>query len=368
MGGAEKWVLRVAQHYDAKIYCTAYEPEQTFPEFKSLKVSVLKNPIAPMLFFLPKKIRENIAFTLSFALFKKDKGTCAILCCTSPAEFTSLRNRPVIWYSQSPSRLAYDTYDEKVSRLSTVERMIYAATISVFRAINRVVVRKLSKIFANSKNVRERIRKYLGLDSEVLYQGISAQEFGFSGYSPFFFYPSRITPAKRFEFAIAAFLLARKKQPTKKYGFVLAGFLNRSSKEDLEYLGSLRKRLGGAGKIIINPDAKKLKELYATCFCTLYSPKSEDFGLIPLESAASRKTCIGVNEGGIMETIINGETGFLVNTPGEMAERMGLLMQQPKLAVKMGGRAHMLCKERFSWKKFFSRIDFELDGLMKKKR
>jgi len=41
-------------------------------------------------------------------------------------------------------------------------------------------------------------------------------------------------------------------------------------------------------------------------------PIDEDFGLVPIEAQASGKAVVGVNEGGLRETVINGRTGYLV--------------------------------------------------------
>ena len=47
---------------------------------------------------------------------------------------------------------------------------------------------------------------------------------------------------------------------------------------------------------------------------TLYMPMDEDFGMSPVESMAAGKPVIGVAEGGIKETIIDGITGTLLPT------------------------------------------------------
>ncbi|MEM5808888.1 MAG: glycosyltransferase, partial [Candidatus Aenigmatarchaeota archaeon] len=62
-----------------------------------------------------------------------------------------------------------------------------------------------------------------------------------------------------------------------------------------------------------NISKKELLDLYSRCLATIYIPKDEDFGFIPVESMASGKPCIGANEGGLKETIIHGKTGFLIN-------------------------------------------------------
>jgi glycosyltransferase involved in cell wall biosynthesis len=60
---------------------------------------------------------------------------------------------------------------------------------------------------------------------------------------------------------------------------------------------------------------EQLGHLYSRCKAAIQTAIDEDFGIIPVEAMASGKPCIAVNEGGFRETIINGKTGILVNTP-----------------------------------------------------
>jgi glycosyltransferase involved in cell wall biosynthesis len=54
------------------------------------------------------------------------------------------------------------------------------------------------------------------------------------------------------------------------------------------------------------------------CIATIYIPIDEDFGISPIESMAAGKPVIGVNDGGIKETVLHGETGYLC--PKNMTE------------------------------------------------
>jgi glycosyltransferase involved in cell wall biosynthesis len=46
---------------------------------------------------------------------------------------------------------------------------------------------------------------------------------------------------------------------------------------------------------------------------TLYVPVDEDFGMSPVESMAAGKPGIGVAEGGLLETVLDGQTGVLLS-------------------------------------------------------
>ena len=55
-----------------------------------------------------------------------------------------------------------------------------------------------------------------------------------------------------------------------------------------------------------------LVDLYSRCKGLICTAVYEDFGMTPLEAMASGKPVIAVNEGGFTETVVNGETGLLV--------------------------------------------------------
>ncbi len=70
----------------------------------------------------------------------------------------------------------------------------------------------------------------------------------------------------------------------------------------------------------------------------------EGFGMTVTEALWKRVPVIGGNVGGIPLQVINGITGFLVNTVDETAEKTLYLLKNPSEAKKMGkrGREHVL--------------------------
>jgi glycosyltransferase involved in cell wall biosynthesis len=99
--------------------------------------------------------------------------------------------------------------------------------------------------------------------------------------------------------------------------------------------------------------------LYSNALAAVYVPINEDWGLIPLEAAASGKPTIGVNEGGLRETIKDGVTGFLLDSvnPKEIAKKIDLLASNKKLARKMGKSALKNVKDKLDISKIL--LEFE---------
>ncbi|NCF75386.1 MAG: glycosyltransferase, partial [Xanthomonadaceae bacterium] len=81
---------------------------------------------------------------------------------------------------------------------------------------------------------------------------------------------------------------------------------------------------------------KKLLELLGNCLATIYIPIREDFGMSPVESMMAGKPVIGVNEGGIKETIIHQKTGFLLKPDFNINDIMDAVKKMtPDRALKM---------------------------------
>ncbi len=73
----------------------------------------------------------------------------------------------------------------------------------------------------------------------------------------------------------------------------------------------------------------------------------EGFGLVVSEAMWKGKPVVGGNVGGIRLQIIDGETGFLVNSVEECADRTLWLLQHPKEAQEMGAHAREHVRKHF---------------------
>ena len=81
----------------------------------------------------------------------------------------------------------------------------------------------------------------------------------------------------------------------------------------------------------------------------LLPSREEAFGLASLEAQASGVPVVAFRVGGVGETMVSGETGFLVSPRdrGDMVEKARLLATNPTLRVEMGRRGRLWVKERF---------------------
>ena len=360
-GGLERIILKIAKHFNAKIYCVRYDPEKTFPGFKDLEIE-LKKPTFVSKLPLGKRVTGAIEAGEYFYNLKLE-GYDVIVAFQAPSEWIRNNNSPVIWYCNSPNREAFDLYDWRMKRRNPFSKLIFWLSIKIFKYFEFKTVPKIEHIFANSMNVTQRISKYLKRQSEPLYLGIDSQKFRYQSSEKFFFYPSRIAPEKDFEYAIEAFRIFSQRVPGWK--FVIAGSLS-DRPEHQAYLRTLRSKCDNSIIIETNITEERLIELYARCYAVVFTPINEDFGLVPLEAMASSKPCISKNEGGPKETIAHGRDGFLVPSIWKLAQAMEWMSKNPEKVANMGRAGKMKVEKDFTWEKFLRRFEEKTHELIVK--
>lgn len=365
-GGMERVVLKIAQHFDARIHCVYYDQQNTFPEFSKLDIEVAKPGILSK---LPVGRRVATAMDVGKHFYAvKLKDYDIINAHQTPSEWIRNRNSPVIWFSHTPNREAFDLYEWRQKRRNPISRAIFWATIQPFKLLESMTVPKIEHIFTNSRNSQERITRYLQRSSEVLHPGVEYGKFSCRDYESFFFYPSRIAPEKELEYAIEAFRIFSKRMKESKSGagnwkLVIAGSLSRRP-EHRQYLKKLAAMCDNSIEIRTNVSDEELLDLYARCYATLYTPVNEDYGLVPLEGMASSKPCIARNEGGPKETIEDGRDGFLINSIWEMAGRMEYLANDPERCRQMGRQGRTKVERDFTWERFLKTFEEEAEEIL----
>src|SRR2546422_4609615 len=84
------------------------------------------------------------------------------------AFFAAPRLRPKVWYCHTPVRVFYDLRDSVLKSLSPVRRAAARRWIERRRPQYEAAVEGVDRIVANSRNVSDRIRRFLGRTSEIV--------------------------------------------------------------------------------------------------------------------------------------------------------------------------------------------------------
>ncbi|MHB1458306.1 MAG: glycosyltransferase family 4 protein [Armatimonadota bacterium] len=126
-----------------------------------------------------------------------------------------------------------------------------------------------------------------------------------------------------------------------------------------DYLIRLASDNGIKLKLIEKADTTTLRSLYCNALATLYPSSNEPLGLVPPESMSCGTPVIGVAEGGIKETIIDGVTGYLIDrNTKQCADVVMSLINNPKQIHNMGIAGREYALKEWNWQ-------LSVDGLEK---
>jgi alpha-maltose-1-phosphate synthase len=100
-------------------------------------------------------------------------------------------------------------------------------------------------------------------------------------------------------------------------------------------------------------DREEIAGLTALADVVIYTTiGQEPFGLVPVEGMACGNPVVVTNSGGMVESVIDGETGFIIprdeeTLPEALAERVTQLLRNPELRGRMGARGRRRVEEHF---------------------
>lgn len=110
------------------------------------------------------------------------------------------------------------------------------------------------------------------------------------------------------------------------------------------------------------------REYLSKCHCILYTPRFEHFGIVPLEGMQAGRPIIATATGGPLETIINGQTGYLCDEPlmENFAQRMKEFVEKKNLSKEMGDAGRRRVNEKFSFQPFARKLNEHIEDLLSK--
>ncbi len=359
-------ILEIAQHYDAPIYTLEYVPKETFPEFKEIDVRIVGKEV-PLSNFLPYRASQGLRYGYNFYNLKIKEEYDVLNPHISPSEWIRQNNERVMWYCHTPPREVYDLYETRMKHRSYRQKFLYSSMTKMYKLIAHRVVKNIEVIAANSTKTQQSVKKYYGRTSTIINPGVDPADFSNEGDGRYFLYPSRFIVNKRQDYVINAFRQFAAKNKRKKYSLVLAGTLSKDP-EHLAYYEKLKALAKGLDvRMRTNISDTEMHKLQASATAVLFSAQNEEHGIALLEGMASGKPVISVNEGGPTEIVLQGKTGFLVNSDREMADRMLTLATDESLAERMGREGRKRIESTYSWEVFFTKFD-RLLAEAKKKR
>jgi glycosyltransferase involved in cell wall biosynthesis len=238
--------------------------------------------------------------------------------------------RKVLWIIHQ-YRSAYNLWDTPFDDLSTYPDG--AQLREWIRQADNQHIPQARKVFANSKTVADRLRRYNQIESEPLYHPPPHAESLRSGeQGDYIFYPSRLEPQKRQELLIEATQYLR--TPTR---IIFAG-----GSGDPKRYESLGKKYGAGDRVCLRGfvTESEIIDLYANALGVCYLPFDEDYGYVTLEAMLSGKpVVVAADGGGATEFIEHGREGLVTEPdPRAIAESIDQLYSDRARAQSMGER------------------------------
>lgn len=207
-----------------------------------------------------------------------------------------------IFYCHSLPRAIFDLKDYYDSKASLFEKLVLKSVRRLLKKIFVAAIKNVDTVIANSTNTALQLKKYTGVEAKVIYPPCNLEKFKYKKSEDYFLSVARHEPLKRVDVIISAF----QKLPDKHLKVASTGSTTKYLKKMAEGYSNIQ--------FIETSDQDILLELYSKCLATIYIPKNEDFGITAVESQAAGKPVIGVEEGGLIETIAHNKTGILISS------------------------------------------------------
>lgn len=303
-GGAERVLKTLTELFpDAPIY-TAFRVEGSTADSEFVGKTIIESFLAPILKI--GKLYSPLRFLIP-AIWGSFDLSAYDLVITSSSWYVTRgfkvgKNTKVIDYCHTPPRWLYG-FETSVGFTKYWPVKLYAKIVGDYiKRYDRKTAQDVDYFVANSKNVKERIKKFYGRDSVVIYPPVDVEKIALETKNikkeNHYLIASRLTGAKGIEEAINL---------SEKIGFKLkivgesAGFsgIEKRNKDKVEFLGRV--------------DDRELYRQYAKAKALIALAKDEDFGMTVVEAQAAGTPVIAFNGGGFKETVIDGITGVFVN-------------------------------------------------------
>ena len=298
-GGAEKVLRALCDIYpDAPIFTLLCEKKNIDKNFagKHIETSIIQKlpgGVSHYQWYMPFMPMAVEFFDLSnFDLVISDASAFAKGVITSPATLH-------ICYCHTPTRYIWDYTHQYINELKYNKffKKIISLMLNYIRIWDRQAADRVDIFIANSRTVRQRIRKYYKRDSAVIYPPVDTNTFSIADQvDDYFLIGGRLAPYKRVDIVIEAFL---------ELGLPLKIFGDGVDLPRLKKLAAGRSQIEFLGRV--SEPAKAELYRHAQAFI---NPQEEDFGITVIEAMASGRPVIAYRRGGATETITAGTTGI----------------------------------------------------------
>jgi glycosyltransferase involved in cell wall biosynthesis len=202
-------------------------------------------------------------------------------------------------YCHSPMRYLWDHYHLYRKDANLLAKAAMPFLYHRLRQWDLSSSARVDTMVANSHFIQDRIRKFWRRESEVIHPPVETRLFTPSlDVDDHYLWVGQMVPYKRPDLAVAAF--------------------NRSGLPLLMVgEGGMLKKLRAIAKpnirFVSRLDFNELRKAYARARALVFTAE-EDFGIVPVEAMASGRPVLAYGRGGVLDTVVPGETGLFFDS------------------------------------------------------
>ncbi len=320
VGGAEQVFFELAEHYpQAELFALVCDKRRYTPYLKK------RNVHTSFLQRIPRPIKSRPELMLPFmrrAVESFDFTGYDLIITNSSAWVKNIKvpeGSKHFCYCHSPARMLWDSWPKYLEgkklgpfKVGPVSRFVITHMASRLRLWDFYSTERIHKIVGNSAYIASRMKKYYGVETDVLYPPVRqlSTESTIGDMGDYYLVLSVLSRYKNIDIAIEAF-----KQT--KYKLIIAG--DGPDRARLENLAMGAPNITFEGRV---SDARR-SELMVQARGFIF-PGLEDFGMTPVEAMSLGTPVLALAAGGLKETVQEGVSGLFFSQPTSESLRSAL--------------------------------------------
>lgn len=351
-GGAERVLLTLHEMFlDAPLYTSVYN-SKTAPWAKVFP-KIYTSFLQKIPFALDKHEHFAYLMPIAFETFSFDQYDLVISITSEAAK--GVITKPYtkhICYCLTPTRYLWSHYE--IYFQGKAWQAVAKPVVSYLRKWDKTAAQRSDVMVGISTSVRERIKKYYGRESGLVYPPVDTNKFEIRNtkfeinpkHKEYFLVVSRLVPYKRVDLVVEAF-------NELNYPLVIVG----TGSEENRLKSMANRNIRFVGQLT----DKELAVYYQNAKALIF-PGEEDFGMVMVEAQAAGTPVIAYKKGGALDVVIDPTTAsgsatgtfFEGQTKHSLIEAIEIFEKTKFSKSLLYKNAQKFSKERF--KKEFSSL------------
>jgi glycosyltransferase involved in cell wall biosynthesis len=276
---------------------------------------------------------------------------CDLVVSSSSAFAHGLRPRhdaTHVCYCHTPFRYAWHERSTALAEAPFGTRTLLSHQLDRIQRWDRIASERVTHYIANSRQTQERIEQFYGRESVVIHPPVDVNKFAPGEPLDYFLLVTELVAHKRVDVALEAARIAG--APIKVVGTGPETARLRARFPEVDFLGRVSDH--------------ELAGLYAGARAFLV-PGVEEFGIAAVEAQAAGRPVVAVGAGGVLETVVDGETGVLL--PGGGVDEFAEAIREIDFD-RFRGEAIARHADRFSTSRFQRQLRTEVRRILRRRR